>query len=254
MATMNKLLHLYVAAMVLPGLRNHEEVKVDSSIRTRHAAVSQSQLISGEVEDLSNQAYVPRQLRQPHQPTAMEIAEHRLTQMPYRSWCAKGVKAKGQPNHPRKGALKEQSFIQLDYAYIKSTSGSKVNTVLTGVETITGLHPRRFVVENGFVGPILQVDDEPAILALAQSAAKELTIPWRTSAPYEHQSQGAIERFHGTLFAQVPAMRFDLVDRYDLGILGRPDNVPEKLLPWILQHSCFTINRYLVYSDGLTKC
>eukprot|EP00971_Amphidinium_carterae_P029582 582125-Amphidinium_carterae.1 len=46
--------------MVLPGLRTHEEVKVASSIRTRYsAAASQSQLIIGEVEDLSNQAYVP---------------------------------------------------------------------------------------------------------------------------------------------------------------------------------------------------
>eukprot|EP00971_Amphidinium_carterae_P352186 6492468-Amphidinium_carterae.3 len=43
---------------------------------------------------------------------------------------------------------------------------------------------------------------------------------------------------------------FDLVDRYNL---GQPDNVPEKLLPWILQHSCFTVNRYLVHSDGLTN-
>eukprot|EP00971_Amphidinium_carterae_P278718 5533075-Amphidinium_carterae.2 len=105
-------------------------------------------------------------------------------------------------------------------------------------------------MENGFGGSILQVDNEPAILSLAQTAAKELTIPWRTSAPYEHQSQGAIERFHKTLFAQVRAIRFDLLDRYNL---GQPDNVPEKLLPWILQHSCFTINRYLVHSDGLTN-
>eukprot|EP00971_Amphidinium_carterae_P205625 4080423-Amphidinium_carterae.1 len=64
------------------------------------------------------------------------------------------------------------------------------------------------------------------------------------------QSQGAIERFHKTLFAQVRAIRFDMVDRYQL---GQPDNVPEKLLPWILQHACFTINRYLVHSDGLTN-
>eukprot|EP00971_Amphidinium_carterae_P036686 721007-Amphidinium_carterae.3 len=63
---------------------------------------------------------------------------------------------------------------------------------------------------------------------------------WRTSAPYEHQSQGAVERFHKTLFAQVHAIRFDLVDHYN----GQPDNVPAKLLPWILQHSCFTINRH----------
>eukprot|EP00971_Amphidinium_carterae_P271726 5391837-Amphidinium_carterae.1 len=127
--------------------------------------------------------------------------EHRLTRMPYRSWCPIGVKAEGQPNHHRKGALKEQSLIQLDYAYIKSTTGNKVNTILPGVETITGLtiptskqgatqyqltQLKKLIMENGFGGSILQVDNEPAILALAQAAAKELTILWRTSAPYEH--------------------------------------------------------------------
>eukprot|EP00971_Amphidinium_carterae_P341446 6480239-Amphidinium_carterae.5 len=48
---------------------------------------------------------------------------------------------------------------------------------------------------------------------------------------------------------------FDLNDRYNLGskILGQTDNALEKLLPWILQHTCLTINRYLVHSDGLTN-
>eukprot|EP00971_Amphidinium_carterae_P144439 2862311-Amphidinium_carterae.9 len=59
-----------------------------------HSA-SQSQLIMGEVEDLSNQAYVPRQLRQPYQPSTIDMAEHRLTHMPYRSWCPICVKVKG---------------------------------------------------------------------------------------------------------------------------------------------------------------
>eukprot|EP00971_Amphidinium_carterae_P170466 3377642-Amphidinium_carterae.1 len=109
---------------------------------------------------------------------------------------------------------------------------------------------KKFVMENGFGGSILQVDNEPSILALVQQVAKELAIPWRAAASHEHQSQGAIERIHKTLFAQVRAIRFDLVDRYQL---GQPDNVPEKLLPWILQHACFAINRYLVHSDGLTN-
>eukprot|EP00971_Amphidinium_carterae_P258861 5137564-Amphidinium_carterae.1 len=41
-----------------------------------------------------------------------------------------------QPTHPRKGALKEQSSLQLDYAYIKSNNPAdkKVHAILTGVE------------------------------------------------------------------------------------------------------------------------
>eukprot|EP00971_Amphidinium_carterae_P179487 3559890-Amphidinium_carterae.1 len=37
----------------------------------------------GGYEDLSEQADVPRHLRQPHQPTALEVQEHRVTHMPY---------------------------------------------------------------------------------------------------------------------------------------------------------------------------
>eukprot|EP00971_Amphidinium_carterae_P202911 4026712-Amphidinium_carterae.1 len=117
--------HLYVAAMVLPGLHNYEEVRIDQAVQTRYDVHDQRSLIIDEIEELSTQAYVQKQLRQPHQPTTLEIQEHRLTNMPYRSWCPICVKAKGQPNHHRKGALKEQSLIQLDYAYMKSTSSNK---------------------------------------------------------------------------------------------------------------------------------
>eukprot|EP00971_Amphidinium_carterae_P022949 452633-Amphidinium_carterae.1 len=61
-------------------------------------------------------------------------------------------------------------------------------------------------MENGFGGSILQVDNEPSILALVQQAAKELAIPWRAAPAHDHQSHGAIERFHKTLFAQVRAI------------------------------------------------
>eukprot|EP00971_Amphidinium_carterae_P197520 3920177-Amphidinium_carterae.2 len=76
---------------------------------------------------------------------------------------------------------------------------------------------------------------------------QELTTP---SSSHTHQGQGAVERLHKTLFAQVHAIKFDLVERYNL---QTPDNVPEVLLPWMLQHACFTINRYLVHTDGMTN-
>eukprot|EP00971_Amphidinium_carterae_P205018 4069123-Amphidinium_carterae.1 len=91
---------------------------------------------------------------------------------------------------------------------------------------------------------------EPAIKQLAEEAARELTIPWRQSSSHTHQGQGSVERRHQTLFAQVRAIRFDMVGRYNL---GGPDNVSEALLPRIIQHACFTINRYLVHTDGMTN-
>eukprot|EP00971_Amphidinium_carterae_P282069 5599240-Amphidinium_carterae.1 len=153
--------HLRIAAMVLPGLHNHKEVRVASSIHTRYAATSQSQLIIGEVEDLSNQTYVPRHLRQPQQATAMEVAVHRLTHMLY----------EGQPNHHRikggaQGAIIDPSGLCLHQVNDGRRRSIRRFTVLTGVETITGLcmpipttkkgatqyqptQSKKFVMENG---------------------------------------------------------------------------------------------------------
>eukprot|EP00971_Amphidinium_carterae_P350779 6491735-Amphidinium_carterae.3 len=108
------------------------------------------------------------------------------------------------------------------------TGNQKVHTVPTGVETITALcmaippstkgamqyqltQLKKFMMENGFGGSIVQENNEPAIVALAQSAAKELSTPWRTSAPYEKHSQRPIDRLQKTLFTQMRAIQFDLV-------------------------------------------
>eukprot|EP00971_Amphidinium_carterae_P041562 816197-Amphidinium_carterae.2 len=121
--------HPHIASMVLPGFHTPNEIKFDNTVQTR----------SG----LSQQANIPRELRLPAQPTKQEQDEHRITHLPDRSWCPICVKAKGQPTHHRKGALKEQSILQLDYTYIKSMTYTykkwQVQTILTGIETTTGL-------------------------------------------------------------------------------------------------------------------
>eukprot|EP00971_Amphidinium_carterae_P076328 1507306-Amphidinium_carterae.1 len=162
--------HLYVAAMVLPGLHTHEEVKVASSIRTKYSATSQPQLIIGEVEDLSNQAYVPRKSG-----TTTSTNNNRSTRTPIDSHALPQLvcnlrEGHGTTQSPQKRG-KEQSLIQLDHAYVKSTTGNKVNTVLTGVETIKRLavpttkkgatqyqitQLKKFVMENGFGGSMSQ--------------------------------------------------------------------------------------------------
>eukprot|EP00971_Amphidinium_carterae_P143212 2837326-Amphidinium_carterae.3 len=89
---------------------------------------------------------------------------------------------------------------------------------------------------------------------LAVEAARKLTIPWRQSSSHTHQGQGSVERSHPTLFAQVRAIR-----RFNtLWHGGQVQSTitcerSEALLPWILQHACFTINRHLVHNDGMTN-
>eukprot|EP00971_Amphidinium_carterae_P184823 3669245-Amphidinium_carterae.1 len=109
---------------------------------------------------------------------------------------------------------------------------------------------KKFVMENGFGHSTIQVDNEPAIIQVTEVAARELGLPWRHSTTHTHQGQGAVERLHQTIFAQVRSIKFDLVDRYNLKTV---DDIPETLFPWVLQHACFTINKYLVHADGMTN-
>eukprot|EP00971_Amphidinium_carterae_P291486 5786554-Amphidinium_carterae.1 len=129
--------------MVLPGLHKPNEIKIDMAVSTRYDPSKPTTVIVGEVEDISQQANPPKQLRQPPQPTKQEQEQHRISHMPYRSWCPICVAAKGQSVHHRRGALKEQSLIQLDYAYTRSSIPThkkwQVHTILTCVATMTGL-------------------------------------------------------------------------------------------------------------------
>eukprot|EP00971_Amphidinium_carterae_P132987 2633531-Amphidinium_carterae.1 len=109
--------HLHAAAMVLPGFHKPNEIKLDNTINTRYNPSLPTTLIVGDIEDISQQANNPKQLRQPPQPSKQEQDSHRLTHMPYRSWCPICVKSKGLPSHHRRGALKEQSVIAGLWAY-----------------------------------------------------------------------------------------------------------------------------------------
>eukprot|EP00971_Amphidinium_carterae_P148697 2948392-Amphidinium_carterae.1 len=87
----------------------------------------------------------------------------------------------------------------------ESTTGLGYATVVD----YKGLHPRaikaitRFIVENGLQSTILQSDGENAILELLTEIRRQLPhVKMQTSPPHSHQSQGCVERYHQTLFAQ----------------------------------------------------
>ena len=138
-------------------------------------------------------------------------------------------------------------------------------TVLTMLETTTGLsnailttrkgdttHQRqqikKWITTNGFANSILQTDSEAAILQLGEHVARELGLRFRASPPHSHQSNGAVERLHRTLFDQLRAVRLQWA--LSLGI--QPERLPQQALPWLLQHSVFILNKYLVKDTGTT--
>ena len=66
---------------------------------------------------------------------------------------------------------------------------------------------KKWITTNGFANSIPQTDSEAAILQLGEHVARELGLRFRASPPHSHQSNGAVERLHRTLFDQLGAVR-----------------------------------------------
>ena len=69
--------------------------------------------------------------------------------------------------------------------------------------------------------------------------ARDLGLRFRASPPHSHQSNGAVERLHRTLFDQVRAVRL----QWALSLGVQPERLSQQALPWLLQHSVFILNK-----------
>ena len=89
-----------------------------------------------EVADSGGELYTTSFLlypfRQPKQPLTQQRELHNMTQPPSQPWWGVVQEAKGK-------ASTTTSYIQLDYAYIRQSQDSEPTTILTWVESLTGL-------------------------------------------------------------------------------------------------------------------
>jgi len=155
----------------------------------------------------------------------------------------------------------------VDYGFLKAEDpASNRLTVTTAFDTVAGvsmavvvtckgetnystLELKRCLLECGRSRCVLQSDQESAIKLVLQSVAKDLGSTILRNAPvYHSQSQGGVERLHGTLFAQVRTLRNQVHKNY--GVL--PDDT-SALIPWLVKHAAWLLNRYLVHADGKTS-
>jgi hypothetical protein len=167
--------------------------------------------------------------------------------------------------------------VQLDYSYLKQGPDEKLIkvkttdvtkkeaetliTALTAIDTLTGLMlhcpiPKKgahkyseqeqckFLMETGRGNAQPHSDNEPALLALIKSVIAKMGtgLSYRTGPTYSPQSQGDIERAHGTLLAQLRTMIDDFCKRYKLKKL----EIIHPLFHWLVLHCNFLLNRYLV--------
>ena len=124
-------------------------------------------------------------VKAPGEPTELEVLEHNLTHLPFRSWCKICVQSKSKQN-PRRTLKTHQPVLQMDYSFIGDSPGKPQITLLNVVDVLSGLalsvvvsqkgqsgyaqaELRLFVSETGRTFGILQSDPEPALKQLAQT-------------------------------------------------------------------------------------
>jgi len=205
-----------------------------------------------------------RGLSVPAEPTPQEKALRDLTRIPFRSWRRHCMRLKQDKPSQVTDRL---PVIQVDYCFTHTAEQPEHKaTILTAIDIQTGLamasvvtqkganrhavyELRQFLFEVGRTHGIIQTDQEPAVLDLARSVAKELPgLAVRASPKYHSQSLGSAERFHQTLHAQVRTLKIQLETSYVTTL-----SVTQDIFPWLVRHAAWLISRYLGHSDGLTS-
>ena len=112
-----------------------------------------------------------------------------------------------------------------------------------------------FLMECGRVQAVLsntvvQSDQEDHLIALLNATAAKLgnniTVP--QSPAYSSQSQGSVERFHRTLMGQVRTLKAQLETNYGISITSQ-----HPIIPWLVRHAVYLLNRYATHADGNTS-
>ena len=210
-------------------------------------------------------SFRPAYLRQPKQPSKQERELHNMTHIPFQPWCVVCQEAKGRASqHRKKQASTKTSKIQLDYAYIRQPQEKEPTTILTWVESLTGLAGSlmttkkgvtqaqldaviTFIKRQGFSQSTLQSDGEPALVKLVEEIGKQTSLPVRHSPAYSHQSQAYVEGWHRSLFAQFRALLFDFCHRYQL----EPSEVKMggSFSQHMLRHAVWLLNRFQLHTS-----
>ena len=163
--------------------------------------------------------------------------------------------------------------IQFDFCFLKAHGETSTTPILTGIDVETGLsmailvgsktqdfnyHAQAistFLMECGRVqcvlnNTILQSDQEEYLMALLKAAATRTggNISVRQSPTYTSQAQGSVERFHRTLMGQIRTLKSQLYNNYGIHLTAQ-----HPLMPWLVRHTAYLLNRYAVHADGNTS-
>ena len=258
----------------------------DEAEEEKSAEEESDQEVEGQesAEQDSGDIRVMKKMLDPCLPTREEVEQHRLTHLPYRSWCPHCVKGRGvEKSHFR--TERDQDAVgemHLDYCFpsgagIKPRNLHEKAAVVTGGMTVLVMRdrdtkmmlatvvPRKgtkgefaarrsaaFCSEVGYSGAsmIMRSDQEPAIVALVGDIALRRA-PAKTiieqSPVGSSQSNGIVERAIQSYEGLLRTLRGNLEERWDAVI---PDG--HAVWSWMSEYCAFLLNRFEVSADGKT--
>ena len=209
-------------------------------------------------------------------PSHEEIEEHNINHLPFRDWCPYCVKGKGvsAAHSKRKREETQVPVIAIDYMGLERREpgeGENPIIVLTerkyknkfahvvknkGAEDYYAVERiAQELVNLGYSHFVFKSDQEPAILSFKAAVIRRVTalkgdgvtIVPEVSPVGESQSNGDIESAIKQIQGHFRTLRLQLQARYK-------ELIPEdhSILAWLVQHSGYTLNRYLKGPDGRT--
>ena len=108
---------------------------------------------------------------------------------------------------------------------------------------------RSFLLETGRTGAILLGDNEPAIRALITRVCTDMLGRTKRFTPvYSSPSLGSVGQAQRTLYAQIRALRLQIEADYQLAVTSE-----HLILPWLVLHAAWTLNRFVIHADGETS-
>ena len=211
-----------------------------------------------------------------HLPSVAEQLRHRLTHVPYRSWCSECVAGrKPNPGHraiDHKREVGATPEIHMDYCFMRNEPNGESTPVLVlkdrdskaiaahviphkGGDLDWGVQQTvRDIIKWGVHGDIImKTDQEPALKDFVREVAKMRsdkrlgrTVP-ENSPVKESQSNGLIEVGVKTVEGLVRTFKLALEKR-----TGRVLAISSPVFAWLVEHAADVATKYLKGEDGLS--
>ena len=223
-----------------------------------------------ELEGESAEAQRAHVVTDPGMPTAKEIAEHEITHLPHRSWCAACVAGRSRDRPHKRLNHRDKCqvpTIVFDYGFMGGKNEAETASILVVRDVDTKMlfaHvvPRKGLASDhgieqllkdierlGYRKLCLKCDGEPALVAIQHEVVKRR--PFETlleNCPAgDSQANGIAERAVQTIAQQVRVLRHSLQCKLGAIVPGS-----HAITCWLVEHAADLLNKYQLGEDGRT--